>query len=69
MFNKYGRIADYVYTCRNKNDMNNITDKIRAYKRDDYKTEFKSSSRKDKKSTNHKSKMKLGGAGIDCLTK
>lgn len=69
MFNKYGRIVDYVYTCRNKNDMNNITDKIRAYKRDDYKTEFKSGSRKDKKPTNRKSKMKLGGAGIDCLTK
>lgn len=69
MFNKYGRIADYVYTCRNKNDMNNITNKIRAYKRDDYKTEFKSGSRKDKMPTNHKSKMKLGGAGIDRLTK
>lgn len=52
-----------------KNDMNNITDKIRAYKRDDYKTEFKSGSRKDKKPINRKSKMKLGGAGIDCLTK
>lgn len=49
--------------------MNNITDKIRAYKRDDYKTEFKFGSHKDKKPTNHKSKMKLGGAGIDCLTK
>lgn len=52
-----------------KNDMNNITDKIRAYKRDDYKTEFKSGSRKDKKPINRKSKIKLGGAGIDCLTK
>lgn len=49
--------------------MNDITNKIRAYKRDDYKTEFKSGSRKDKKPINRKSKMKLGGAGIDCLTK
>lgn len=49
--------------------MNNITDKIRAYKRDNNKTEFKPGSRKDKMSTNHKSKMKLGGAGIDRLTK
>lgn len=69
MFNKYGRIADYIYTCRNENDMNNITDKIRAYKRDNYKTEFNPGSRKDKMPTNHKSKMKLGGAGIDRLTK
>lgn len=56
MFNKYGRVADYIYTCRNKNDMNNITDKIRAYKRDNYKTEFKPGSRKDKMPTNHKVK-------------
>ena len=40
MFNKYGRIADYVYTCRNKISMDNIVDKIKAVRRDEYKAKL-----------------------------
>ena len=62
-------IKDNVYTCRNKISMDNIVDKIKAIKRDEYKADYVPGSRNNKKSVNKKSKMKVGDAGIDCLTK
>lgn len=62
-------IKDNIYTCRNKISMDNIIDKIKAIKRDEYKADYVSGSRNNKKPVNKKSKMKIGDAGIDCLTK
>lgn len=62
-------IKDNVYTCRNKISMDNIVDKIKAVRRDGYKADYVPGSRNNKKSVNKKSKMKVGDAGIDCLTK
>lgn len=62
-------IKDNVYTCRNKINMDNIVDKIKAVRRDEYKADYVPGSRNNKKPVNKKSKMKVGDAGIDCLTK
>jgi len=62
-------IKDNVYTCRNKISMDNIVDKIKAVRRDEYKADYVPGSRNNKKPVNKKSKMKVGDAGIDCLTK
>lgn len=62
-------IKDNVYTCRNKISMDNIVDNIKAVRRDEYKTDYVPGSRNNKKPVNKKSKMKVGDAGIDCLTK
>lgn len=61
-------IKDNIYTCRNKISMDNIVDKIKAVRRDEYKADYVPGSR-NKKPVNKKSKMKVGDAGIDCLTK
>ena len=52
-----------------KISMDNIIDKIKAIKRDEYKADYVPGSRNNKKPVNKKSKMKVGDAGIDCLTK
>lgn len=62
-------IKDNIYTCRNKISMDNIIDKIKTIKRDEYKADYVPGSRNNKKPVNKKSKMKVGDAGIDCLTK
>lgn len=62
-------IKDNIYTCRNKISMDNIIDKIKAIKRDEYKADYVPGYSNNKKSVNKKSKMKVGDAGIDCLTK
>lgn len=62
-------IKDNIYTCRNKISMDNTIDKIKAIKRDEYKADYVPGSRNNKKPVNNKSKMKVGDAGIDCLTK
>ena len=49
--------------------MDNIIDKIKVIKRDKYKADYVPGSRNNKKPVNKKSKMKVGDAGIDCLTK
>lgn len=49
--------------------MDNIIDKIKATKRDEYKADYVPGFRNNKKPINKKSKMKVGDAGIDCLTK
>lgn len=48
--------------------MDNIVDKIKGVRRDEYKADYVPGSR-NKKPVNKKSKMKVGDAGIDCLTK
>lgn len=62
-------IKDNVYTCRNKISMDNIVDKIKAVRRDEYKADYVPGSRNNKSLLIRKSKMKVGDAGIDCLTK
>lgn len=62
-------IKDNVYTCRNKISMDNIIDKIKVVRRDKYKADYVPGSRNNKKPVNKKSKMKVGDASIDCLTK
>lgn len=49
--------------------MDNIVDKIKAVRRNEYKADYVPGSRNNKKPVNKKSKMKVGDAGIDCLTK
>lgn len=49
-------IKDNVYTCKQKISMDNIVDKIKAVRRDEYKAYYVPGSRNNKKPVNKKSK-------------